>query len=332
MSKQVILNQKLTIMKKLTFLFLAAIAASFSSCDTTTDSVDKLLNEDQVSLNNTVSTVVTSEEATEDITETADYEVDLYSFVANEYDEPTTTSTKSGMMQRYMEMFKMWNRYKDGNMPDISIGFSDNDHFPMTINLNYGDSTVLNNGKVMSGMMKIELTAPPFTDGAVREITYDLMIDSVSIDGWKRIELTHNDDVARKFAFTSEMTFTFPDETQLFRKAERTREWVAGLDTKLDVSDDRIEIRGSVTCVDTEQNEYTKVIDDENPLVRIGTCRVIVSGLVTFSQNQTEFAHFDYGDGECDNMATYTYTDENGETVTKEVEIGHHNRYHNRNN
>ncbi|MBL4559558.1 MAG: hypothetical protein COC06_09810 [Bacteroidales bacterium] len=311
-------------MKKFSFLLLVGLAVVFFSCDKSEDVID-VLNEDQVELNNTVKTVVASEEATENVMESIDYETDLFSFAQADFDE-ATTSTKCTVAERYGQMFQQWKRYKGENIPDVTVEFGEESRFPMTITINYGDSTVLNNGRVISGTIVIVLTAAPFTDGAVREITLDLMIDGIAIDGWKRIEYTGEKGVSRKFAYTSELTFTFPDETTLFRSAERTREWVSGLDTRWDVSDDKIEIRGSVTCVDSEQNEYSKTIDAENPLVRIGTCRVIVSGLVIFTQNQIEFARFDYGKGECDNIATYTYIDDAGETVTEEIEIGKHLR------
>ncbi|MBN2595357.1 hypothetical protein [Labilibaculum sp.] len=311
-------------MKKFSFLLVVSLAVVFFSCDKSEDVID-LLNEDQVELNNTIKTVVTSEEATENVMESVDYETDLFSFAQESFDE-ATTSTKCAIADRYCQFFQLWNRYKTDQLPDVSIEFGEVSRFPMTITINYGDSTVLNNDRVISGTIVIVLTAAPCTDGAVREITLDLVIDGIAINGWKRIEYTGEQGVSKMFAYTSELTFTFPDETTLFRSENRTKEWVSGLDTKWDVSDDKIEIRGSITCVDSEQNEYSKTIDEENPLVRIGTCRVIVSGLVIFTQNQVEFARLDYGDGECDNIATYSYTNDAGETVTEEIEIGKHLR------
>ena len=317
-------------MKKLLWILLTGLAVTFFSCDNS-DNVEELKSDinSKVELNTDTETVITTEEASEEIMEVADYEIDIFSFMESEYSEPT--STKQGYHHRYSQMFMEWQRYRGENMPEVTIEFGEDGRFPMTITVNYGDSILLYNDRVISGVIKIEMTAPPRTDGAVREITMDLMIDSVSIDGTKRIEFTGEEGVSRKWECTSEITFTYPDETELFRSAERTREWISGVDTKWDLSDDKIEIRGKVTCVDSEENEYTKEIDEENPLLRIGTCRVIVSGIVIFSQNGEEFAKFDYGNGECDNIATYTFTNEEGEEVTKEVEIGKHKR-HKKNN
>ena len=310
-------------MKKLSFIILAGLAVSFFSCDNH-DDVEEIKPENQVVLNNDVETVISTEEASETVMEVADYEVDIFSFMQSEYTEPTTTK-QGGNDNYYGNFCREWQRYKSEHMPEVTVEFGDEGRFPMTITVEY-DSIELYNEKIIDGIIKIEMTAAPWTNGAVREITMDLVIDSVEINGEKRVEFTGEQGVSKKWEITSEITFVYPDGTELFRSAERTREWVEGVDTKWDLSDDKVEIRGKVTCVDSEENEYTKEIDEENPLTRVGTCRLIVSGIVIFSQNGEEFAKFDYGDGTCDNLATYTYTDENGEEVTKEVEIGKHKR------
>jgi hypothetical protein len=314
-------------MKKLSLLLAAFMALTIISCDNEEDIVKDIQDDDKVELNNDVETVVTSEELSESLMETMDYEIDLYSFIESEYEQTSTKQGGDNYYYYYKEMWKKWKRYKDEQMPDISIEFGEEGRYPMKITINYGDGIELNSGKVVSGAIIIELTAAPFTDGAVREVSYDLMIDDVWMDGTKRIEFTGEKGVSHKFEYKSDMTFGFPDETEIHRVAERTREWISGLDTKLDTSDDKIQITGFVTCVDTEENEYTKAIDEENPLIRIGTCKVIVQGVVKFTQNEVEFATLDYGDGECDNIATYTYTNDEGETVTKEIEIGKHRRH-----
>ena len=309
-------------MKKLSFILLAGLAISFFSCDNK-DDIDEIKPEKQVVLNNDIGTVISTEETSEAVMEVADYEVDLFSFMESQYTEPT--NTKQGHVNRYGQFCREWQRYKSEKMPEVSIEFGEDGRFPMTITIQY-DSIELNNDKIIDGAIKIEMTAAPWTNGAVREITMDLVIDSVEINGEKRVEFTGEKGVSKKWEITSDITFTYPDGTELFRSAERTREWISGLDTKWDLSDDKVQIIGKVTCVDTEENEYTKEIDEENPLIRIGTCRLIVQGTVIYSQNGKEFAKFDYGDGECDNLATYTYTNEEGEEVSKEVVIGKHKR------
>nr|WP_320117337.1 hypothetical protein [uncultured Marinifilum sp.] len=305
-------------MKKFSLILMAALAFTFFSCDNS-DDVEEIKADSNVELNTTVATVVETEEASEAVMEVADYEVDLFSFMESEYTE--ATGTKSGDSNRYGQLFKQWNRYKGNEMPDISIEFGEDGKFPMTITIEY-DSTELNSGKIIDGLISIVMDAAPWSDGAVREISMDLMIDSVAIEGTKRVEFTGEQGVSKKWEITSQITFTYPDGTELFRSAERTREWISGLDTKWDLSDDKVQITGSVTCVDTEQNEYSKLIDPENPLIRIGTCRLIVQGIVIFSQNGEEFARLDYGNGECDDIATYTYINQDGEQVTEEIVIG----------
>jgi len=318
-------------MKKFPLILMATLAIIFFACDNT-DDVEEIKPDNNVELNNTVSIIVETEEASEAAEEIADYEVDIFSFLESEYLQETSSKQGDGSGYNYGMYATEWQRYKGEHMPEITIEFGEDGRFPMTITINYGEETVLYNGTVISGVVKIEMTARPHTDGSVREVTYDLMIDSVDMNGNKRIEFTGEPRVTKKWESTSEITFTYPDGTELYRSAERTREWISGLDTKWDLSDDKVQITGSVTCVDTEQNEYSKVIDPENPLIRLGTCRFVVEGVVTFSQNGEDFAQFDYGDGECDNTAIYTYTNEEGEEVTEEVIIGKCKRKKKQNN
>ncbi|NJO91796.1 MAG: hypothetical protein HC831_24620 [Chloroflexia bacterium] len=43
-----------------------------------------------------------------------------------------------------------------------------------------------------------------------------------------------------------------------------------------------------------------------NPLIRLGDCRYIVSGIVVMEKNEEVFATLDFGDGTCDDIATIT--------------------------
>jgi hypothetical protein len=54
-----------------------------------------------------------------------------------------------------------------------------------------------------------------------------------------------------------------------------------------------------------------------DPLMRIGECRWIVLGSVEFFKNDVSVLLLDYGDGECDRIATLTYEGE-----THEILIG----------
>lgn len=305
-------------LKFATLLLLGSVIFACNSKD------DNLLKEDNIDLNSPVETVVASEEMAENVMESADYETDLYSFAESSLD--VTSTTKSGTKNPFMDMFGNCRRYKDGQFPDVNLEFSEG-RFPITITLDYGDSTILNNGHILSGIMQIVISAPCFNEGASRTIRYNnFAIDTITINGEKIVNFKREQGVSKEFHSESQITYTFPDNTKLSRTTQRTRKWVAGLDTPFDVSDDSIDITGFATCLDSNNNEYTKEIT--TALKKMGTCKYIVSGIVTFSQNRVEFANLNYGDGECDDIAMMTTA--NGE---EEIVIGkhHHHRNQNRN-
>lgn len=71
---------------------------------------------------------------------------------------------------------------------------------------------------------------------------------------------------------------------------------------------DEADMLKSVADIEADLNlngdDIEKVIT--NPLVKIDDCDFIVSGTIEFQQNGETIAVIDYGDGECDDIATVT--------------------------
>jgi len=299
-------------MKKLLFVFLLGIGFAFTSCDKSDDNV-KLIGEDEISISD-VSSVVDTEVAIANVMTEADYESDMFSL--------EESSTKSGgygyRLRNLAELYKRWRCYKDDLGPEVTVVDGDNDGFPKIITVDYGDGITLRNGRVISGIVTIVVSAPPRTDGAMREFTYtDFMIDSIGITGYKKVVFTGESGVSRKFEHEYDLNFTFADETDVSCVGNKTKEWVEGLDTSYDRADDKIHITGQDVFVDSENNEFKKEINDF--LVRLGTCKFIVSGIVIYSQNGEEFARVDFGDGTCDDKAIKTTAD-----GKEEITLGNH--------
>ena len=116
-------------------------------------------------------------------------------------------------------------RYMDGKFPDVSVDTSDTETgFPITITIDYGDSTVLHHGTVVSGMVMIELSAPRNVDGATRTITYsDCLIDSIRINGTST-EVFEGDNVnMRQFTNTMDVVLCTCryDDTRTYRNPDQ---------------------------------------------------------------------------------------------------------------
>jgi len=295
-------NHKFNAMKKSLFVVTAALLIVFTACNKNENLVPEQIISD-VDLTMTTKSVVTTDASIEDVVEATEYEVELYSgtsemisLVDVNIDAPELKFGRRDNPFRY--------RYRNGVCPDVNVD-SENGSFPKTITLDYGDETELNNGRIISGIIEIVISAPRTVSGATRTITFDsFTVDSLSIDG-EIVKTFELDEYT--ISITRDLTFTLADGTIITMVGERTKIWVEGMDTPFNHEDDIFEITGYSLISDSDGNDFKKEITI--PLIKTGDCRYIVSGEVTLSQNEVVFAVIDYGDGTCDNIATYTTED-----------------------
>ncbi|WP_462281673.1 hypothetical protein [Salinivirga cyanobacteriivorans] len=295
-------------MKRVKFFIIALSTIAFFSCERQeNDDLNNgsLLSDDEKA-------AITNDAAADDVTEALDYEVDYFtssSEVIFEIEDDTQLKSTNRWGLRYL----------DGEGPVITIDPAGN-VWPKTITIDYGDGVDLINGRTISGIITIEVSDRPLTNGATRHVTYtNFYVDSVNIAGAATRTFTGTDSTERVFSNVSDLTLTFTDESQLFRHGERTRTLAEGFETIFDHTDDLILITGFVNYENTDSATFSKTIT--SPLTKIGGCRFIVEGTVFFSLNGEEFAELDYGDGTCDDIATIT---KNGET--HQITIGHRYR------
>ncbi len=204
---------------------------------------------------------------------------------------------------KYGKKFGMTNKLRYKNQcPDVSIS---GDEYPKTITLDYGDSTVLRNGKVLSGEIEIYISARASSQDYLRTVTYnDFGIDSVLVNGTATIEVDKVDSMFRKV--TSDLTFILADGTEVIRTSERVWQWISGMDTQEDQTDDIISITGNAYA---EMNGETYRKEISTALKRMGECKYIVEGVVDIYLNGELICSMDYGDGECDASAVMTNAD-----------------------
>lgn len=287
-------------MKKLLVLITALSTLFIMSCerDNELSGLDVLSEEEKA--------VVTNDAAADNLKESADYEIDYLtgSDAAIEGIEDGTKGT-----QHYRP------RYVNGVGPAITVdpvGYN----FPKTITIDYGDGVDLVNGRTLKGIIVIEVSAPIFTNGATRTVTYqDFYVDSTLFAGGGVRTFIGTDSTERVFSNVSDLTITFADGTVLYRHGERTRTLAQGFETIFDHSDDLILITGFVDYQTQDETTFGKTIIE--PLTKIGGCRFIVEGIVEFNYNNENFATLDYGNGECDDIAII-YKDGESRQITLE--------------
>jgi hypothetical protein len=295
-------------MKKL-LLSLAALTVLFASCEK--DGPDD--GAEATNLTNTE--MIINEDATiEDALETSDYEVDF--FTGSDENLAITLEDEGMPALKSPRHDRRRLRYLYGQAPNVTIDTAATG-YPITIVLDYGDGTELLNGKVLKGKIIITITAPPRTDGAERQAKFEgFFVDSVGIEGFSSHLIDMGADSSTvAFVYNRELVFNFWDQTTITREENRRREWVSGILTPWDLSDDEIQITGYATSTSRDGIVYQRKITET--LIKIGTCRSIVQGMVEFSIDGEVKMTLDYGDGNCDNLATVT---RNGEQKT--VRIG----------
>ncbi len=275
-------------MKKLILSLLALSTFVFFSCNK--EETSSLISSEEEA-------IISNDAVAETVTESADYEIDLFTSSTESIND-----ANSGL--KSTEQHPFWARYRLGVPPAVIIETTNGD-FPKTITLDYGDETVLNNGTVISGSIVIVVSAPPRTDGATRVVTFnDFYVDSVNIAGTRTITFNASDEEGITFYVVGDLVLTFTDGTYIERHAEKVRKMVEGYSTFFDHSDDKFEITGYVSSVSSEGYTFSRTIIE--PLIRLGDCRYIVSGIVVVERNDEVIATLDFGDGTCDDIATIT--------------------------
>ncbi len=289
-------------MKKSWMAALVAALVGMSACNKSDDENPVNYTEPEMSV--TVESVVTTQTAAEDVVEETEYEIDLYTGSESAFMALASSPTLAPELKSANNYDRYKYRYRWQKCPEITI-VSNNGKYPISITLNYGESTELENGRKLSGIIRIVLSASPRVDGATRTVTFEnFSVDDISIEGTS-IKTFHGDRVTeRQVTISRDLQFTYEDGTVINSTAEKTRNWAAGLDTPLDPTDDVIEITGYANCEDSEGNTFKAEITKK--LIKKGDCRFIVSGEITYSINDGIFASIDYGNGDCDRIATLT--------------------------
>lgn len=252
--------------------------------------------------------IITNDAAVESVYESLNYETDYF----------------SGSMQNitYLEggdkFFGFWWRYILEIGPEITV--EPLGHvFPKTITIDYGEGIELINGRIISGIVQILVSAPPRSLGATRAVSFEeFYIDSINIDGDILKTCTDSTENSGEFTSIADLIFTFTDESYITRHAERTTLF-EGLATPPDFSDDVLTITGFAESESSEGLSFSRVIVE--PLIKPATCRFIVQGIVNFYRNNELFAELNYGDGECDDIAIIT---KDGET--RQITLGKRRR------
>jgi hypothetical protein len=201
--------------------------------------------------------------------------------------------------------------YQMGQNPQFSM-HGNQGQSPDSMVINYGMGTHFSNGRVLSGEMIIHNTEEANGNSFMREITYhNFSVDSMMLSGTTTMEITNGFNGGKMHNVSEDIWITLSDGSVVHRQSEISREWIEGESTPLVQTDDKMQITGYVSNTIIEngvETVYKKEIVE--PLVKTTSCRYFVSGIIELTSGGNVVATLNYGDGECDDVATLSKTGE----------------------
>ena len=191
-------------------------------------------------------------------------------------------------------------------LTDCAVITINNTVSPKVITIDFGTSCTGKDGKVRSG--KIIVKSDSFiTFPSVRTKTFDnYVVDGKQIQGSivKTIVVDQVNNI-RTATISENITINFPNgEGTATRVANLTRQYQRGV--LATTADNKIVSWGTVAFTRASGVTDNKTIAEATPLVFNVACHHIVSGIVSVTTSNNISWTIDYGNGDCDKLATLT--------------------------
>ncbi|MDI1257166.1 MAG: hypothetical protein PSV16_13815 [Flavobacterium sp.] len=181
----------------------------------------------------------------------------------------------------------------------------------VTKTIDFGTSGCpLSNGNILKGKIIVTFTYEPNATSHTINYTFDNFYhNAIKFDGNKtftRVMGTSSANAETHPIVTMNMDFTatFPNGNVYHRVGSRVREITAGFNTPNILADNVYQVTGSWTTTLAGTPVLSSTIT--TPLIVKLNCGNIVEGVIEYERNGNT-ASLDYGDGECDNQAVFTF-------------------------
>lgn len=193
--------------------------------------------------------------------------------------------------------------------------------YPIRITIDYGPENhkILLRNKLetafVRGKIIIEKTGRHWKEGTTRTVTFEnYFFNDNGFEGQKVYKNEGMNEAGNYvFEWLVAIKVTTPEGEWVKREVNKHREINRGESNSR--WDDEIFVTGFVKGENSSDYRYSRVISDENPVHRKRVCRFPVAGTVTISKGDKSFT-LDYGDGECDALATITDAEGNVKEIT----------------
>ena len=192
--------------------------------------------------------------------------------------------------------------------------------FPKEIVIDYGTSCADRHNHNISGKIIIDISDSLNKPGAVKSVQFqNFTMDSVKVEYTATIKnLGLNTDGNMVMQSNSTQVMTLANGTVLNEKNDETITWISGFATPAK-EDDKFYKSGSGSLSINDTLKYSRSITA--PLLYDRSCEFIVRGTVDLYKNGSNVV-IDYGNGNCDNIATVTTNGTTEQINLKSHEFG----------
>ncbi len=193
-------------------------------------------------------------------------------------------------------------------LPDCATIITEITDTSKEVIVNFGsEGCELRNGHIVKG--KINMSYAVDVDAMILTINYDLedfFVDDIQFEGSRTVTRQRaNDNGNPQYSMNLNLAVTFVDGTQASRTGSKTREWVEG-SFNGNWGDNVFLITGAWETNFANGNTHSTTIT--TALRREASCRFLVGGVVDLVRTNYR-GTLNYGNGECDNKATFTNAD-----------------------
>ncbi len=208
-------------------------------------------------------------------------------------------------VQESSELSRMSSAFN--NLPDcVTLTLVAQQNF-RELTLDFGTEGCLVHGNMLKGIMVLSWERnPEAMQVLITQTLEDFYFNAKNILGGKTIlRQLSNDNGNPQATHNVDYTIIWPNGAEASRGGEVIREWVEGFGSGV-WGDNVFEITGNWTTTFVNGNSHSYVVDI--PLRREVICFYFVSG--SMEVERTNFSGLlDYGSGDCDNEATFTFED-----------------------
>jgi len=183
-----------------------------------------------------------------------------------------------------------------------------NDTVAQVVTVDFGSGCTGHDGRTRSGQIIIHYSGGTyFTPGFRRVVTFNnYYVNSRHLEGTRTITNNGNNQAGHLNWTVNavNMKVTRPNGVYHVWNSLRNREMTAGDTLLSNPLDDVYSITGTASGSNSNGNSCSATIT--NPLIKRGDCQWIVSGTVSITPSSRPMRTLDFGNGNCDDVATVT--------------------------